>query len=197
MHTCMLYTLHYTQHTAFVSSVCECNTFDDSLSLSSLSVNGSHSLINVLILKTLNRIDTPVQSRPLTITEMPLLFHLFNLFFIQVFPVFDSTSANYNLANYITISRSLHTHTHTHTHTSSYLLFIEWHWKVWLQPWVYRVLAICLAFLSLTIVWSEVTFSVAPHNQELHISFFAFLVYAGHKFQNYITVEVRRECVCT
>ena len=51
-------------------------------------------------------------------------------------------------------------------------------------------MAVCLGLLSLTIVWSEVTFSVAPHNQEFHLSFFAFLVYAGHKFQNYITVEV-------
>jgi hypothetical protein len=69
------------------------------------------------------------------------------------------------------------------------LPYIEWHWKVWLRTWVYRVVAVCLAFVSIAIVWSEVTFSVAPHNQELHLSFFAFLVYTGHEFQNYITVE--------
>ena len=49
----------------------------------------------------------------------------------------------------------------------------------------------CLGFLSITIVWSEVTFSIDPPNHDIHLSFFAFLVYAGHKFQNYITVEVR------
>ena len=50
----------------------------------------------------------------------------------------------------------------------------------------------CLVFLSVTIVWSEVTFSIDPPNHDIHLSFFAFLVYAGHKFQNYITVEVNK-----
>lgn len=54
--------------------------------------------------------------------------------------------------------------------------------------WVYRVGAVCLGLLSVTIVWSEVTFSV--HTKDIRLSFFAFLVYEGHKFGNYIAVEV-------
>jgi hypothetical protein len=78
------------------------------------------------------------------------------------------------------------------TFLQRYLPYLEWHWKVWLRSWVYRVVAVCLAFLSVTIVWSEVTFSIDPPNHDIHLSFFAFLVYAGHKFQNYITVEVSK-----
>ena len=63
---------------------------------------------------------------------------------------------------------------------------------MWLRSWVYRAVAVWLVFLSVTIVWSEVTFSIDPPNHDIHLSFFAFLVYAGHKFQNYITVEVNK-----
>ncbi|CAI8045620.1 G-protein coupled receptor-associated protein LMBRD2 [Geodia barretti] len=76
------------------------------------------------------------------------------------------------------------------TFLQRHLPYLEWHWKVWLRSWVYRAVAVCLVFLSVTIVWSEVTFSIDPPNHDIHLSFFAFLVYAGHKFQNYITVEI-------
>lgn len=69
--------------------------------------------------------------------------------------------------------------------TNKFLPHLEWYWKLWFRPWVYFVLAILLAFLSLSIVWSEATFSI----QQQNLSVFARLVYASHKFGNYISVE--------
>lgn len=36
----------------------------------------------------------------------------------------------------------------------------EWYWRVWIFPWLLRITAILLFLLSVTLVWSEVTFFI-------------------------------------
>lgn len=65
----------------------------------------------------------------------------------------------------------------------------EWHWKLWLRPWSYKVAAVLLAILSFIIVWCEATFSI----QQYRLSVFAQIIYALHElhnYYNYFLVEV-------
>ena len=66
----------------------------------------------------------------------------------------------------------------------------EWHWKLWMRPWTYKVAAILLGFLSFVIVWCEATFSI----QQYQLSVFAQIMYVLHRlhnYYNYFLVEVR------
>lgn len=67
---------------------------------------------------------------------------------------------------------------------------IEWYWKVWFRDYVYFGIAIVLALVSITIVWSESTFGI-PIGDDKHLSIVANLVYHGHMNNNYAIVEVR------
>ena len=67
--------------------------------------------------------------------------------------------------------------------------FSEWHWKLWLRPWSYKVAAVLLGILSFIIVWCEATFSI----QQYRLSVFAQIIYALHElhnYYNYFLVEV-------
>ena len=50
------------------------------------------------------------------------------------------------------------------------------------------MVAVLLFLFSVTIVWSEATFSI--HINNIRLSIFAQLVYLGHQLGNYIAVEV-------
>ena len=66
----------------------------------------------------------------------------------------------------------------------------EWHWKLWLRPWSYKVAAILLGILSFIIVWCEATFSIQQHR----LSVFAQIIHLLHElhdYYNYFLVEVQ------
>ena len=64
---------------------------------------------------------------------------------------------------------------------------VEWYWKLWMRPWAYRIGSVLLGFLSVVIVWCEVTFGIPRYR----LSVFAALIYELHSYGNYIAVEVR------
>ena len=55
---------------------------------------------------------------------------------------------------------------------------------------MYFGIAILLALVSITIVWSESTFGISIGDDK-HLSIIANLVYHGHMNNNYAIVEVR------
>lgn len=65
---------------------------------------------------------------------------------------------------------------------------IEWYWRCMLRGTVYKCLGYFLTALSLTVVWSEMTFSI------LHppISIFALLIGAARSSYSYFLIEVCR-----
>ena len=72
--------------------------------------------------------------------------------------------------------------------TYQYYLFVivEWYWKVWLCPWLLRITAVLLFLLSVTLVWSEVTF----FNNEPVLSIFALMIDGASVGYYYFYVEV-------
>lgn len=62
----------------------------------------------------------------------------------------------------------------------------EWYWKVWLCPWLLRITAVLLFLLSVTLVWSEVTF----FNNEPVLSIFALMIDGASVGYYYFYVEV-------
>lgn len=63
---------------------------------------------------------------------------------------------------------------------------LEWYWRVWLCPWLLRITAVLLFLLSVTLVWSEVTFfSVKPV-----LSIFAQMIRGASVGYYYFYVEV-------
>ena len=67
----------------------------------------------------------------------------------------------------------------------SYVI-LEWYWRVWLFPWLLRFTAILLFLLSVTLVWSEVTF----FNVQPVLSIFAQMIRSASKGYYYFYVEV-------
>ena len=65
-------------------------------------------------------------------------------------------------------------------------IIIEWYWKVWLCPWLLRITAVLLFLLSVTLVWSEVTF----FNKEPVLSIFALMIDGASVGYYYFYVEV-------
>ena len=65
-------------------------------------------------------------------------------------------------------------------------IIIEWYWKVWLCPWLLRITAVLLFLLSVTLVWSEVTF----FNNEPVLSIFALMIDGASVGYYYFYVEV-------
>lgn len=63
---------------------------------------------------------------------------------------------------------------------------IEWYWECVLKPFFYKLLAVLLCLLSVTVVWSECTFfSTNPV-----LSLFAVFVQTAETFHNYICIEM-------
>lgn len=63
---------------------------------------------------------------------------------------------------------------------------IEWYWECVLKPFFYKLLAVLLCLLSITVVWSECTFfSTKPV-----LSLFAIFVQTAETFYNYICIEM-------
>ena len=65
-------------------------------------------------------------------------------------------------------------------------IILEWYWRVWLLPWLLRFTAILLFLLSVTLVWSEVTF----FNVQPVLSIFAQMIRSASKGYYYFYVEV-------
>ena len=65
-------------------------------------------------------------------------------------------------------------------------VILEWYWRVWLFPWLLRFTAILLFLLSVTLVWSEVTF----FNVQPVLSIFAQMIRSASKGYYYFYVEV-------
>ena len=65
-------------------------------------------------------------------------------------------------------------------------IILEWYWRVWLFPWLLRFTAILLFLLSVTLVWSEVTF----FNVQPVLSIFAQMIRSASKGYYYFYVEV-------
>ena len=65
-------------------------------------------------------------------------------------------------------------------------IILEWYWHVWLFPWLLRFTAILLFLLSVTLVWSEVTF----FNVQPVLSIFAQMIRSASKGYYYFYVEV-------
>ena len=57
-------------------------------------------------------------------------------------------------------------------------------------PWAYRVGAVCLAVLSVVIVWCEVTFGIYI-SDTVRLSALGALMHVLHSYGSYIAVEVR------
>ena len=86
------------------------------------------------------------------------------------------------------ISVSLYSEVPKCIHTNVHYLFVivEWYWKVWLCPWLLRITAVLLFLLSVTLVWSEVTF----FNNEPVLSIFALMIDGASVGYYYFYVEV-------
>ena len=67
-----------------------------------------------------------------------------------------------------------------------FIMIVEWYWKVWLCPWLLRITAVLLFLLSVTLVWSEVTF----FNNEPVLSIFALMIDGASVGYYYFYVEV-------
>ena len=65
-------------------------------------------------------------------------------------------------------------------------IILEWYWRVWLFPWLLCFTAILLFLLSVTLVWSEVTF----FNVQPVLSIFAQMIRSASKGYYYFYVEV-------
>ena len=68
-------------------------------------------------------------------------------------------------------------------------LFLEWYWRVWMLPSLLRITAVLLFLLSVTLVWSEVTF----FNVKPVLSIFAQMIHSASEGYYYFYVEV---CAC-
>ena len=68
-------------------------------------------------------------------------------------------------------------------------LFLEWYWRVWMLPSLLRVTAVLLFLLSVTLVWSEVTF----FNVKPVLSIFAQMIHSASEGYYYFYVEVCAE----
>lgn len=63
---------------------------------------------------------------------------------------------------------------------------IEWYWECVLKQFCYKLLAVLLCLLSVTVVWSECTFfSTKPV-----LSLFAVFIQTAERFYNYICIEM-------
>lgn len=71
-------------------------------------------------------------------------------------------------------------------HIHYLFIIVEWYWKVWLCPWLLRITAVLLFLLSVTLVWSEVTF----FNNEPVLSIFALMIDGASVGYYYFYVEV-------
>ena len=65
-------------------------------------------------------------------------------------------------------------------------LFLEWYWRVWMLPSLLRITAVLLFLLSVTLVWSEVTFFNVKHV----LSIFAQMIHSASEGYYYFYVEV-------
>lgn len=63
---------------------------------------------------------------------------------------------------------------------------LEWYWRVWMYPWLLRITAVLLFLLSITLVWSEVTF----FNVQPVLSIYAQMIRAASYGYYYFYVEV-------
>lgn len=70
-----------------------------------------------------------------------------------------------------------------------WFLFQEWYWRVWICPWLLRITAVLLFLLSVTLVWSEVTF----FNVKPMLSIFAQMIHGASVGYYYFYVEVSAE----
>lgn len=69
------------------------------------------------------------------------------------------------------------------------MLFIsEWYWKCIIKSYVQKVLAVCAVCLSISVVWSEVTF----FNKTPVLSIFAIFVNLASSHFDYFTIEVNK-----
>ena len=68
-------------------------------------------------------------------------------------------------------------------------LFLEWYWRVWVLPSLLRITAVLLFLLSVTLVWSEVTF----FNAKPVLSIFAQMIHSASEGYYYFYVEVCTE----
>ena len=93
------------------------------------------------------------------------------------------------------ISVSLYSEVPKCIHTNVHYLFVivEWYWKVWLCPWLLRITAVLLFLLSVTLVWSEVTF----FNNEPVLSIFALMIDGASVGYYYFYVEVCKLFMCS
>lgn len=62
----------------------------------------------------------------------------------------------------------------------------EWYWRVWIFPWILRITAVLLFLLSITLVWSEVTF----FNVKPVLSIYAQMIHGASIGYYYFYVEV-------
>ncbi|KAK2554648.1 G-protein coupled receptor-associated protein LMBRD2 [Acropora cervicornis] len=62
---------------------------------------------------------------------------------------------------------------------------LEWYWRVWMYPWLLRITAVLLFLLSITLVWSEVTF----FNVQPVLSIYAQMIRAASDGYYYFYVE--------
>lgn len=63
---------------------------------------------------------------------------------------------------------------------------LEWYWRVWMLPSLLRITAVLLFLLSVTLVWSEVTF----FNVKPVLSIFAQMIHSASEGYYYFYVEV-------
>lgn len=64
---------------------------------------------------------------------------------------------------------------------------LEWYIFCLIRPWALKILGVALGFLSIVVIWSEMTFfSTQPV-----LSIFARCVNAARRYHDYFTLEVR------
>ncbi|KAJ7386608.1 LMBR1 domain-containing protein 2 [Desmophyllum pertusum] len=63
---------------------------------------------------------------------------------------------------------------------------LEWYWRVWMLPSCLRITAVLLFLLSVTLVWSEVTF----FNVQPVLSIIAQMIHSASEGYYYFYVEV-------
>jgi len=69
---------------------------------------------------------------------------------------------------------------------SVFLMTVEWYWKIWIRPLLYKLIAVSLFCFTIVLVWSEMTFfSTKPK-----LSIFALLIGVAKRQYLYFNIEV-------
>eukprot|EP00106_Octopus_bimaculoides_P018897 XP_014786339.1 PREDICTED: LMBR1 domain-containing protein 2-like [Octopus bimaculoides] len=63
---------------------------------------------------------------------------------------------------------------------------VEWYWKCLFQPWVMKIVAICLAVMSFMVVWSECLFFI----KKPVLSLFAVSINLANQNHDYVYIEL-------